>query len=506
MTPDKLQDQRNLDARFAGGLAWTAGAKWATQILTWTSLLAVARLLSPSDYGVGEMAGTLTGVSNVMAEFGIGTAVLHMPELSRKALAQLHTFSCLLCAGVFALATLASPFVASFFHSEHLLIFIANNGMLLLTGFQAVPMGLLSRDMDYRRLSLLEAAGVTVQSVITVFTAWLGWGYWALFAGNAAGKIAGTLLVCSWKHVGFAWPRWQDIRAPAQLGYQTAIGRTAWALYTQADGIVVGRVLGASVLGTYRIGVSLATAPAEKVSTLLMRAATPLFANVKDDHSLVRRYYLILAEILSLLVLPLMVGLAIVTPLAVPVVFGTKWIAAIAPVRWLSLFMIVRTMGVLTEQVLISQRMTRFTMRMSIFNFVVMPISFVAGAHWQGIGGVAAAWLALSPFTIVPLVIILLRTIHLPYQRYIAALIPSLVGSAAMCFSVLALRQWFLPASWSPKTMLAVQVAVGGAVYGAVLLGFFRERILRYARFLQNMRNAKKISSSGLTPLPIETE
>ena len=90
MTPDKLHDQRNLDARFAGGLAWTAGAKWATQILTWASLLAVARLLSPSDYGVGQMAGTLTVVSNVMAEFGIGTAVLHMPELSRKTLAQLH--------------------------------------------------------------------------------------------------------------------------------------------------------------------------------------------------------------------------------------------------------------------------------------------------------------------------------------------------------------------------------------------------------------------------------
>ena len=139
-----------------------------------------------------------------------------------------------------------------------------------------------------------------------------------------------------------------------------------------------------------------------------MRTATPLFANVKDDHSLVRRYYLILAEILTLIVMPLMAGLAIVTPLAVPVVFGARWIAAIAPVRWLALFMIVRTMGTLTEQVLISQKMTRFTMRMSIFNFIVMPIAFVAGAHWQGMGGVAAAWLVLSPFTIVPLLIILL--------------------------------------------------------------------------------------------------
>ena len=352
MTPDN-QDHRHLDVKFAGGLAWTAGAKWATQILTWASLLAVARLLSPADYGVGEMAGTLTGVSNVMAEFGIGTAVLHMPELSRKALAQLNAFSCLVGGGVFALATLASPLVASFFRSEHLAIFVANNTILLLTALQAVPTGLLAREMDYRRLSLVEATTMIVQSIVTIFTAWLGWGYWALFAGNAAGKTTGTILVCSWKHVGFAWPQWRDIQAPARLGWQTAIGRTAWALYTQADGIVVGRILGAPVLGSYRIAMNLASAPAEKVSTLLMRAATPLFANVKDNQPLLRRYYLILVEILSLIVLPLMAGLAIVTPLAVPVVFGAKWSAAIGPVRWLSLFMIVRTMGILTEQVLV---------------------------------------------------------------------------------------------------------------------------------------------------------
>lgn len=366
MTPDKREDQRDLDAKFAGGLAWTAGAKWATQVLTWASLLAVTRLLSPSDYGVGEMAGTLTGVSNMMAEFGVGTAVLHMPELTRKALAQLHTFSCVLCSGFFVLATLAVPLVASFYHTDHLLFFVVNNTVLLLTGLQAVPTGLLARDMDYRRLSLAEAAAMIVQSAVTVFVAWLGGGYWALIAGNVAAKTTGTILVCSWKHVEFAWPRWQDIRAAVRLGGQTAIGSTAWVLYTQADGIVVGRLLGASVLGSYRIAMTLASAPAEKVSTLLMRAATPLFANVKDEHARVRRYYLILTEILSLTLMPLMAGLAIVAPLAIPVLFGAKWTAAIAPVRWLSLFMIVRTLGTLTQQVLISQKMTRFTMRVSI--------------------------------------------------------------------------------------------------------------------------------------------
>ncbi len=485
------EQRQNLDARVVHGLKWTAGAKWATQLITWVSLLFVVRLLSPSDYGVGEMAGTLTIVSNVMAEFGVGTAVLHMPELSRNTLAQLHLFSCLLCTGIFAIATLAAPLVASFYHSSHVMVFVANNMLLFLTGFEAVPMGLLSRDMDYRRLSLAEMAMVLVQSAVTVLTAWLGWGYWALVVGNAAGKTTATVLVCSWKHVGFAWPRWKDIRAPVELGRQAAVGRVAWAVYSQADGIIVGRILGAPVLGIYRIAMNLAAAPAEKISTLLMRMASPLFANVKDDHSLVRRYYLILIEVLSLVAMPLMFGLAIVSPLAVRVVFGTKWLAAAAPLRWLAIFQILRTMGTLTEQVLISQFRTRFTMRMAILSFVVMPVAFAVGGRWQGTVGVAAAWVILSPLTIIPLVIVLLRCIELPYLEYVGALTPALAGSIAMCAAVFGLGYRVQMAHWSAGTALTALVLAGALVYSAVVLGFFRERVLRYVRFLNGLRKGQ---------------
>src|SRR3984957_9224609 len=150
--PDKLQEQREMDVKFAGGLAWTAGAKWATQVLTWGSVVVVARLLSQADVGVGEIAGMFYGITNVLAEFGVGTAVLHMPELDRKTLGQLHLFSLLLCTGIFGVSLLLAPGVAWFYRSDHVLLFAVNNIAFLITGMQAVPYGLLQRDMDYRRL------------------------------------------------------------------------------------------------------------------------------------------------------------------------------------------------------------------------------------------------------------------------------------------------------------------------------------------------------------------
>jgi teichuronic acid exporter len=492
MPPDKTLDHRNLDARFAGGLAWTAGAKWATQLITWASVLAAARLLSPADYGIGEIAGIFFALTNVLAEFGVGTAVLHMPELDRKTLGQLHLFSLLLCTGIFGLSILAAPALAWFFKSEHVLFFAVNNFSFLITGFQAVPFGLLQRDMDYRRLALLEALSITLAGVVTVIAAWFGWGYWSLFAGPTVGKLTSAALLCYWKRVPFRWPHWKDIRKPVEMGRHVAISRVAAAAYAMSDEIVIGRTMGEGVLGTYRMAFTLASAPAEKVSQLLMRTAAPLFANVMDDLPLVRRYYLIISELLSLGVLPLMVGLAIVAPQAVVLILGPQWVSATGPVQWLGLFMIVRVMGVLAEQVLVSQRLTRFTMRMSILSFSIMPVVFFLAARWKGANGVAAAWITLSPVTILPLVIILLRSIKLPYREYASALLPAVAGSAVMCLAVLGITSK-LPASWPGQARLVVQVLTGGVVYAGFILLFFRARVLRYVRFLSSLRKAKTV-------------
>ena len=115
MTQDERKDQRNWLAGFAGGLAWTAGAKSVTQAFSWISVLVIARLLPPSQVGIGEIAGIFFNLTNVLAEFGIGTAVLHMPELERRTLGQLHLFSMFLSAGLAALAFVAAPGVACFF-------------------------------------------------------------------------------------------------------------------------------------------------------------------------------------------------------------------------------------------------------------------------------------------------------------------------------------------------------------------------------------------------------
>jgi O-antigen/teichoic acid export membrane protein len=188
-----------------------------------------------------------------------------------------------------------------------------------------------------------------------------------------------------------------------------------------------------------------------------------------------------------------MLGLVMVAPLAVNVVLKPRWAGATVPLQWLGLFMTVRVLGILAEQVLVSQRLTRFTMRFSIVNFVVMIAAFTVAARWKGVGGVAAAWIVLSPVTVLPLLIVLARSIRLPLRDYARALLPAVAGSGVMCLALFAVSHQTLGAAWPVQVRLAAQVIIGGLIYGAFVFLFFGKRVLRYTNFLASLRGRNSV-------------
>src|ERR1041384_864734 len=110
-------EARALDRSFVRGVAWTAAAKWASQALAWVSWLIVARLLTPEDYGLVGMAAIYLGLVTLLSEFGLGTAVLAVRELSGAQIGQLNGLAVLLgLAGLLASCAVAIP-LGRFFHA-----------------------------------------------------------------------------------------------------------------------------------------------------------------------------------------------------------------------------------------------------------------------------------------------------------------------------------------------------------------------------------------------------
>lgn len=491
---------RKLDAMFVGGVAWTAAAKWMSQLISWPSVIIAARFLSPSDFGTVEMAGFYFTLTNVLVEFGLGTAILQMRELEAKTIEQMNTLSLLSGVFAFGVTQLMAPFIAGFFHTPVLSQLIRVTSILfLMIGLQVAPFAMLERDMDYRRLSVAEAFQACVQGVVTIGGAMGGLGLWTLPMGNLAGRAASMTLTRFWKPVRFAIPHWNDIKHPLHLGTELAFQKIAWAAYLQSDGMVIGRVLGQSILGTYRLAISLASAPADKIGMLIMRVTGPLFARIQADQNLMRRYFLVLSEIISLAVFPLVAGLIAVAPETVMVLLGPKWSAAVIPLRWLAAFTVVRLLSSLAGQVLVSLRYTRFNSWMSVINTLLMPAAFFTASFW-GAGAVASAWIWMAPLTILPTILKVLKALDCGRRKYLTVLMPASLASAFMIAVVLVLKH-VLPASWPLTARLALEVAVGGCSYGGFLFGIFGERVTQFIRFFFELRKSPSADHASMAPV-----
>jgi PST family polysaccharide transporter len=488
MSGDGAPRKEHLDRQVAGGVVWTATAKWATQLLTWGSVLVAARMLSPADFGLMEMAGIVTLVAMVLADFGIGAAVVQMRELEKSRIAQVNTVSILLGVIAVLLGAAVAPLLAWFYRAPALTLLVSVNSLgFLITSLQVVPNALLQRDLDYRRLSLAEAAHAAVQASATVICAVAGMGYWTFVVAAFSGRGIATLLAWYWRPAGFALPRWREIGAPLRFGSQVAVTNIMSTLFVMMDTIVVGRVLGESRLGQYRIAINLGGAPAEKVGQLIMRVTGPLFARVQADVVLMRRYFFYVTEVLALVMFPLSIGLALTAEEVIRVILGARWEEAIEPMRWLALYTAVRSLQTIANQALISLRETRFLMALSISNLVVMTAAFVVAAP-HGLGMVAAAWLVAAPLTALPSLLRVFHRMEFSPGHYLRALGSAAAATLAMAVAVFGVRD-YIPWAGTSWWKLAAEVGVGAAVYAAVLFGVFRSRVALYFQFFRDMRS-----------------
>lgn len=486
---DPKSDQRQLDHSLATGLAWTAAAKWSAQVLSWASTLIVARLLAPDDYGIIGMAAVYLGVVQIISEFGLSTVIVQR-ELPAEQISRINGISLLIGLAMFAVSAAAAPLIAMFFREPPVrAVVIVLATTYVITSLQVVPIGVLSRERQFRRIALIESAEVLAQVAVTLGLAIAGASYWALIFGNIAGKLVNTTLMVSARGHRFAWPRqFSQLRSELTFGWHVVVARLSWYGYSNADFVVIGRLLGKAALGAYTFGWTIASLPADKISGILARVTMPIFAAVQEDAAALQRYVVRISEAIVVVVLPASIGMALVARDFVQCFLGDRWSAAIIPLQLLSIHVTIRVVNALLGQLLFAVGDARQNMRVGLWLVGIMPVLFVIGAKLWGPPGVALMWLVGHPIITFPsLIAYTARRIEMPLSRFAEAFGPPVIGVAVMAVFVLA-AQALLPRGAPSAARLALGVGAGAVTYPAFMWLVYRERMRSLISTIEYLR------------------
>jgi O-antigen/teichoic acid export membrane protein len=464
--------QPTLTARTVSGAAWSAVGRTGQQLVSLVGTAILARLLSPEHYGLVGMASLVTGFILIFRDLGTSAAIVQRPVLSDEFVASLFWVNLLFGFAALLAGVLLAPWIAAFYHTPALTpVMRALSFAFLLSSFGIVPSGLLSRQLAFRKIALVEIACAAAGMSVAVTLASLGYGVWSLVAANLTNttlESALFLFLCSWRPRLML--RLDEVRRIYSFS-GNLVGFQAVNFFARhADDILIGRYLGAASLGYYRLAYTLMLYPVQRVTGVLARVLFPALAQVQTDHERFRHAYLRTCVAIAAITFPMMLGLLAVAGPFVEVFFGPKW----APVAWLLTILalvglvqsIVSTVGL----IYMAKGHTALMFRVGLAVSVIVVVSFLVGLRW-GINGVATAYAIVSIALALPTLRIAGRLIELPVSALLKALAPVFGFSLLMLVPVILLRLGLERLALLPPVLiLAPTVAIGVVAYTASLL------------------------------------
>ncbi len=466
-----------LGAAAARGVFWTGLGQILRQIVQVVGSIALARLLTPDDFGLVGMAWFFVGLGQLFADFGMGWAIVHSRSTDRTELSSCFWLN-LAVAGGFALAiAILSPQIAAFYRRADLAPLVAVISLsLLLSGLGVVPSALLSREMRFAELAQAQVLGALSGTAAAIALAWHGAGAWALVTQILLAPTIGLLLVSTsakW-YPAFVFS-WSKVTSLAKFGVALLGSNLVGYANRNADTLLVGRFLGSAPLGVYSMAMQLMLYPLQHVSSVFVRVLFPTLAQIRDDLPRVRAAYLRAVGAICVITFPMMGGLFAVADDFVTVVFGPGW-SELAPVlKVLAWVGMLQSIGTTVGTIYLTMGKPQLALRVSLAAAPVLIGGIAAGLPW-GILGVAIGYGVASCAMFYTVAMRAFSLIELKLREFHAAVYRPFLATIAMVVAVVASVQAL--SQLSPIYRLVITIVLGVGVYAAMSAAINRKQLL----------------------------
>jgi PST family polysaccharide transporter len=321
------------------GIKWTYLSSFLVRGLYPIVVIFLARLLNPVDFGLAAMAIAVTGFFACFSDIGLRHALVQRKGDDEKVAST--AFWILLPLGVFwfLLIWIISPYVASYLKNQEVIPLLRFLGlMFVIQPFSDVPLAMLLTDLKFKALFYRQLIPQLFSGLTSIILAFLGYGAWALVIGNLAG-FAGTAVVV-WKVSNWR-PRYyinkEIFKSMFQFGSFVSLQNILGWMIVRVDNLFVGRFLGATVLGIYRMGYTYGTLPSQLVGTPFHNVVFPLLCKINRNMQEVREKYLLYIKWISTASIPTGIAYIFVMPYLVPVLLGNKWLSTIPILQLIAL-------------------------------------------------------------------------------------------------------------------------------------------------------------------------
>lgn len=476
-------------------------AKLCAQVANYTlrigSLMVLARLLDPKDFGLVGMVTAFTGVLSLFRDFGLSAATVQRMEVTDEQISTLFWIN-ILVGAILSLVTAAmAPVVAAFYHEPHLFwvtTALASSFLLNATGVQ--HSALLQRQMRFTALAAIEVLSWLGSTAVGIGMAVAGFKYWALVGAAVAAPLVAT--ICFWITSGWVPGRPRravELRSMMHFGGGlTLTGLIVYIAYN-FEKVLLGRFWGADAVGLYGRAYQLITIPNDNLNSAVGEVAFAALSRVRHDPPRFRSYFLKGYSLVLGMTIPITIAVAIFAPDLIAVLLGPKWKGAAQIFRLLSptilIFALINPIGWL----IFSLGMVGRSLKVACVMAPVVISGYIIGLPY-GPKGVAIAYSTAMTLWVVPHIawglhgtVVSLHDIAVAASRPLA----SGLAAATLAFGV----QMLVGQSWHPLPRLILGGSILLIVYVGTLFYVMGQKSI-YVNLIRGFTKRRSVEENAL--------
>lgn len=426
--------RRTADKTTLGSMASRAlGWSFLSTVLSKFSLMGfgilLARLLGPKEFGTAAVAYVALLAILSFNELGVTLAIVRWPGEPREILPTITTISVTSSVILYIAFYFSAPaFAATMGDPAATSVVRVLATSILTNGPVGVSAALLERYFRQDRKLIADQVHGWLSATVSVGLAFAGFGAMSLAIGQVLGAVVGGIIIVIFAplRLRFGFDR-AKARQLLKFGLPLAGSSLVVFLVGNVDNLITGHVLGATALGFYVLAWNLASWPVTMFSQPVRSVAPAMFSRLQNDRAAMRTGFVLVAALLGCVTLPVCFLISGAAAPLVGFVYGANWAPAAQALRWLAILGALRILFELSYDYFVVLARSRVVFTVQLAWLIAMIPALIAGARLDGIGGVAAAGVAVAAGVVLPCYLIELSRVGVRISALARRLWPPLV-------------------------------------------------------------------------------
>lgn len=322
---------KSLKEKTINGTVWSFIDSISGQGITFLIGLILARILTPSEYGVLAIIMIFIAISNSIIDSGFSNALIRKKELKPIDYNTTFCFNVIVSVILYIILYFSAPLISVFFKEKILTSVTRVIGfVLLINAFAIIPRTIFVKNINFRTQTKVSLFSSLSSGVIGIGMALKGMGVWSLVGQQLSRQLLNTIFLfiySKWKPaLEFSYKSFKELFG---FGFKLLLAGLINTIYNNIYYFVIGKFYSSSQLGQYTRAEQFNTIFSSNLTSVVQRVSYPVLSTIQDEDERLKQAYRRIIKTTMLVTFACMLGLAAIARPLIIILIGSKWLMAV---------------------------------------------------------------------------------------------------------------------------------------------------------------------------------